>query len=565
MRHPLGDKWLLLILGVASVLDIWGIWWGLPNTASWAVDSSVPMTTLRGALCQFSHGWHGQHQPLQPALIALLCVPLFAHVYLTGGIDLTQVQRTYPWGLRDPEAVLSGVIIVGRLLSVFSHLLLVWAMYRTGLRLGGRATGLAAAALSAFYYPFVYYAHAGNPDMLYMALLGVGMLSLLVFLGKPSARTITSLSCFAALSTSVKFQALPFFAGMVPVVLWWLFMGEQPGRRLTTQRATSGAALAGLGLVVFVATFAVANNWMFNFEKSVRWIQSKKAGAERSIEVRAERARMAETLYAADASTKRSFAQDTWHNMRESCGLPVLVMAVGGLVFCVVKSPLMIQAFIPPLVTCAVFYWKVHADYPRYLFPMVLPVLLLAAVGLDVARGWCSSRPWSRRLLTITAIAILTVTFMRSAAMSHLLLTGSRYQAERWLAERPQFRESTVVLYQDPHKAPRLERLARVVSLGPDSYFARQKAERDVRGNFVRPRVPDHVTSLSALLRLNPDLIVLLPTEEPDNKLAYQLQRHSDRYAIVAKFGGPTPLLRLTFSANPPLYLYRRVIGAPGS
>ena len=558
MRHNLDDKCLRLILAIALVLDIWAIWWGLPNTAEWDADSSVPMTTLRGALNLFSFGWFGQHQPLQPALIALLCVPLFAYVYLTGGIDPSHVQRTYPWGLRDPEWVLSAVILVGRLLSVFSHLLLIWAMYQIGLRLRGRVTALAAAVLGALYYPFVYYAHAGNPDMLYMGLLAVAVLACFAFLEKPSARSISWLAFWAALSTSVKFQALPFFAGMAPVVLWVLFADRRGSDPPGPVRARRGLGLSGLGLLIFVATFAVANNWILNFDSSIEWIANKKRGAEGSKETRAEWARLADSIYAADPMLKLGFAEGTWVCVSEGFSLPVLGLAALGLVLLAGAQPIKAAALVGPSIAYGAFYWYVNAAFDRYLFPIVVPLLLMAALGAEwLWQLSCRSRG-GRLIVTVSGIAVAVFLLARVVALDYVLLNGSRQQAERWFADRPQYRGSTAIVYQNLDDAPRLRGLVRLVSLGPDSYFADKKNETDPKRHFRRPPVPDEVKSLEYLLSLDPEFVVLFPTDRPDNEVDYLLRTHPGKYRVVASFGGPTRLVRRTFAANPKLQIWQR-------
>ncbi|NSW56915.1 MAG: glycosyltransferase family 39 protein [Armatimonadetes bacterium] len=561
MRHNLDDKWLLLILVSAMMLDIWAIWWGLPNTAEWDADSSVPMTTLRGALNQFSFGWFGQHQPLQPALIALLCVPLFAYVYLTGGINLSDVQRTYPWGLRDPEWVLSGVILIGRLLSLASHLLLIWAMYQIGLRLRGRVTALAAAVLGALYYPFVYYAHVGNPDMLYIALLAVAVLACFAFLEKPSARSISWLAFWAALSTSVKFQALPFFAGMVPVVLWVLLADQRRTDRQGPARTRKGLGLAGLGLVIFVATFAVANNWMLNFDSSMEWIANKKRGAEGSKETRAEWARLAASMHAADPMLRLSFAEGTWVCVREGFSLPVLGLGALGLVLLVSTQPIKAAALVGPSIAYGAFYWYVNAAFDRYLFPLVVPLLLMAAFGAE--RLWQASLRFRAYRFALGLVAIVLAIFLlaRVIALDYVLLNGSRQQAERWFAERPQYRDATVIVYQDPDGAPRLQDLVRLRSLGPASYFADKKNQTDPKRHFRRPAVPDEVKSLPYLLNLDPEFVVLFPADRPDNEVDYLLRTNPGKYRVVASFGGPTRLVRRTFAANPKLEIWQRVRG----
>jgi hypothetical protein len=48
------DRLLGLILLANLVLHLWGIGWGLPNSASWAIDSVVPHKVLVAMLHGFN-------------------------------------------------------------------------------------------------------------------------------------------------------------------------------------------------------------------------------------------------------------------------------------------------------------------------------------------------------------------------------------------------------------------------------------------------------------------------------------------------------------------------------
>jgi hypothetical protein len=547
-----GNRGITWVMLGAVALSVYGLWWALPATTEPDPDSSVPLTTLRGASCGFANGWVGQHQPLQPMIIATLSAPYLGYLLVTGGLDRHAVKRAYPYGLKSPEASLSVVILIGRALSAVSYLALVWIFYQIGLLLRGERAGVISAALAATCYPFVYYGHVGNPDMLYTALMAAALLSYLRSLREPSVSNVAVLASAAALAASVKFQALPFLVGMTPAVVCVALKapggGSGPGRRPSAH----GWRALLVGLVIFGATFAAANNLMFNSQGFVKWVGEKQRGAEGAR-------KWSERQHQATGGP--GFGVRTARNLVAGTGLPVLVLAGVGICLGVAGGDALVPALLVPFAAYAAFYWKVHADFIRYMFPCMLVLLVFAALGADAGAKWLARGRVGVTALVLAATVLFCFLGARAVGITWLMTHGSRCQAEKWITSRAGSAPFTVETHQPI--GLRLPPNTRVTALDPASYFAARRAGADLRNHLPAGwEYPPGLLEASGVIERAPDVVVLLPGEGNDDQLISDLGRPGTGYTRAAEFGGPTRLLRAPLFTNIPIVIFQRTVAS---
>lgn len=126
--------------------------------------------------------------------------------------------------------------------QIVSGLVTLYFIYRTGDKLGGRRTGLWAAALGALYGPLFFYESLVIPEALGVALYSAALYLLLLYLEKGSVASAVRLGVVAGLAALTKAGILPV---IVALAAWGLVRGK--GR--------AGASQAPFALVL--AMFAV--------------------------------------------------------------------------------------------------------------------------------------------------------------------------------------------------------------------------------------------------------------------------------------------------------------------
>ena len=99
------DPALVSVLLLSVLLNVWGIWWALPNTRGWAPDELVPADVLDALGRLFSHGWYGKYPPFHYAVLSVADTPMLLLSWL-GVVDL---QTPGPY---------MGLFLIGRLVSV---------------------------------------------------------------------------------------------------------------------------------------------------------------------------------------------------------------------------------------------------------------------------------------------------------------------------------------------------------------------------------------------------------------------------------------------------------------
>jgi len=561
-QHLIDDPVLRAILAVTLVVGIYGIWWGLPNVGSWDHDSSVPATALRGAACGFSGGWVGHHQPLQPMLISLACGPYIGYLVLSGGLDLSSVQRTYPWGLTDAQTSVTVIILIARVLSLLAYLVFVWLAYEIGLQMRSRFAGLALAIFAATYYPITYYAHVANPDMLCMALTAAAVLAYVLFLRKPDINNAVVLACCGALAASVKIQVIPVFAGMVPSALGALMVARKSGE---THLRRGVLPVILVGIFTFGATFAVANNLAFNWDGFVKWTHGKTAGVEVSKE---RRGALADIRHPGE-----SFAYRTRYKFVDSVSLPVLALAMVGLVGHAFYRPRYTGAFVLPFLAYAALYWKVHAEYVRYMLPCVLVMLVFAAMGADIIRERVLKRPALLRACQVLGVLVVTYLTLRAGGMDFLLTHGSRYQVRSFITRQiaaSSMETPTVEIHRAPGYFPSFGPSVRVISLVPKEYhkqeFARRKNDVDIRASSLKTQgqftIPDEEYTLEAVRQRGAQFVIVEPGAA-GHRLIAVFEKPGSGYVAAFEAGGKTPLNNETFFANRYMRVYRPTAADP--
>ncbi|HEY3886821.1 MAG TPA: glycosyltransferase family 39 protein, partial [Vicinamibacterales bacterium] len=191
------DYWrpLRWILVGSLVLNVLGIWWGLPGV--WVPIELRPAYVIDGLAQHFSHGWTDVYPPMQFYLQALVLSP---------------VLLLWHWGRIDFARTNTFVILLTRLLSIAQAAAIVAAVFAAAREVFGRRAGLFAAAIMALTATFLYYAKTANVDVPYVCWFAVSLVFYLRLLARGATRDFVLFGVFAALSVCTKDQAYGLYS-----------------------------------------------------------------------------------------------------------------------------------------------------------------------------------------------------------------------------------------------------------------------------------------------------------------------------------------------------------------
>jgi len=469
------DNWLLAILALSVVLNSWHLQWGLPNgNHSWAADGIGPVTALSVARRNFgswNSGWfYFKYPTAWPFLMVAASAPYLGWLYLTGG--WRHPSATYPYGFADPERALFVMAMIGRALSVAFGVGIVAVAYAIANRLLGRHAARWSAFLVATAYPVVYYAHTTNLDISYCFWLVLALYVAIVASDTTRPLPWLVLGVAAAMALSTKEQG---FAWLLPLPVMALAARARATGRLQSVWAAPTWWMIGAGAVAL----AVANNVLINplgFAARIAYLLGHPLG---TVE-----ARLAPVEFALWKGAKEwVYVEQLWDGLSSSLGIVLVGVAGAGAFTALWRRPTAALWLLVP--TVVLYYLSLRGldlITLRYLLPITVVALILA--GTLLADVWSQlGRGAARWLVAIALTAVAALSLARAVELDRLLVTDSRYAAERWMnANVPP--AARVEIYQKSAFLPRF------------------------RGGMVVELVPIAARTRAGLLARHPDLIV---------------------------------------------------------
>lgn len=547
-RRP--DPWLLGALAVSAGLGLFHLDWGLPaGEHSWAVDALEPLTVLsivRHSFAEWNSGWFYFKYPLAyPLSIGALYAPYLGWLFASGG--WTPPTAAHPTGFTDPDHAVYLLALLGRGFSVACTLGSVAAAYGITRRLAGVTAGRLAGWLVATCYPVVYYAHTMNVDASYMFWLLLALYCAVLAGQTDRAAPWVGLGAAAAMAVSTKEQAFGFLLALP--VLAVVVRGRVHGAwRVCLSRPALWMALAAIG------TAAAMNNALWNplgvVARSAYLLGHPLSPVDAPLKP------VAFAFFKGEQELV--YAGQLWAGLRNALGLPLLSLAIAGVVG-LWRAPRAAGWLLLPGV--AYYYLSLRGQElitMRYSLPVALLAILLASVFLAQLRAQAGGRA-ARAVLYGAIVTVAALSFARGIELDLLLRNDSRYQAEAWMRSHLQPGARGEV-YQKPTYLPR---------------FA---------GGVTAITVPIEARTISGLLARRPDFVVLssasrqsishrwnpdwrtsgtLLLEEPEAvRLLRALTREDLGYRRAALLRQQPRLLRLGITGLcPEIAIYTRVAG----
>lgn len=398
------------IMAGSVLLNIVGLWWGLPG--GWPPGELSPKAVLDAMARHFSGGWYDTYPPVQFYLLAAAITPALWLEWL-GRIDLSG------------DAGYTLLALLMRSVSVLGGAATVVAVCLAGTRAFGARAGLFGAGVIALTGTFVYYAKTANVDGPYVAWFAISVVFYLRILDQLRMSDFVAFAAAAALAVCTKDQAYGLYLLMPAPILFRLWESSVAPRGvgralgvLVDRRLLAAAAVS-------VALFAIAHNLVFNvsgFQEHVRYLVGP-GSAEYQV-------------YDATASGRWQLLVLTVRLIQQSLGWPFMTAAAAGVVLALAR-PASRRAALWLLVPVVSYYFSfinvILYNYDRFVLPLCCLAALFAGLGLEFMATLRAIPIGFRRTAVAAAFAY---TLLYTATIDWLMIGDGRYVAEAWLASR---------------------------------------------------------------------------------------------------------------------------------
>jgi len=410
---------LAAILGLAFLLRVWGIGFGIP-----LVDARPDEMLVVGKAVGFLTGDLNPHFFYYPSFFLYLVGAVVAAwtgmVVMTGGT----VDEVLASAAVDP----SRFILMARWLSILGGVATVAVVYRLGRRFAGTGVGLAAALFLAVSPLHVRNSHYATTDVTMALFLSLAVWALLGAYEKGRLRDYTIAGLFAGLAASTKYVGLIMPGALVAAhVMRYAPQIRGLGLGVTARKALNDFGpwvFLGAGVGAFVLTSPYA---LLDWERSTLHF----------------RAQMSSLSGGHGLDLGIGAVYHLRHSLPQGLGWPVFLAAIGGALLALRKQParaIVLLAF--PLL----FYASTATSrtvFLRYMIPLLPFACVLSAYAVQALRTKLfGDRTWVTALL---AVALALFPLGRSIQIDRVLSrTDSRILAAQWLTAEAGARAATV-------------------------------------------------------------------------------------------------------------------------
>ena len=395
------------IIGGSFVLNVAGMWWGLPDT--WAAIETLPVFVLSALAHRFSHGWFDAYPPLQYYLLSLAGIP----VLLLHSRDVISYY----------SAAGSTLLILSyRLMSVMFAVGTVTATGFIGLRAFGARAGVLAAGIAALVAPFVYYAKTANVDVPYVFWYSLSLVFFVRMLQESRLRDYVLFGVTATLAFCTKDQAYALYLTAPVVIVAELWREKRAAGMLrpllnaiVDRRLLAANAAA-------VVTFVLVCNLLFNFGGYVNHLRSITDAA---------------ALYGVFETTPSGRFQLfllTVRLMRDAMGWPFFAASLAGIAIGLANPRWRRQTVWLAAAVPAYYLGLINVvlyNYDRFMMPICVVFAVFGGLAFD--RLLSAAAPTGRwqRVLVAGAFAY---SILYAATVDVLMIGDSRYLVGRWMA-----------------------------------------------------------------------------------------------------------------------------------
>jgi hypothetical protein len=396
------------ILAGSLVLNLTGIWWGLPG--HWVAIELTPGWVLDGIALRFANGWYDPYPPLHFYLLSVAMSPMLLLSAL-GRISF------------DNSITYSIALLSCRLLSIAMGAGILIAVYFCGDRTFGRRGGLFAAGIFAMVAPFLYYAKTANVDVPYIFWWAWSMVFYLRGLDRFERRDYMLFAATGTLAICTKDQAYGLY--LLPSLVL-IYEKWRVNRRSQVPRPLKSALLDGnliAGAITAVALFVLCHNLVFNYAGFLSHLAFITGPGSADYRV-----------FEPTASGHLQLLKLTISLIRQAFGWPFFLAAIAGLL--VAARTARLRRMAVWLLAPAVSYYFGFIDvvlynYDRFVLPICFVLALFGGLAFD---RFLSSAGEPKKWRVLVTGAAFVYTLLYAVPVDLLMVGDSRYDAERWLA-----------------------------------------------------------------------------------------------------------------------------------
>lgn len=537
----------LLAFALALAWFLPGIWWGLPvnngavRMSAWGVDELGPWGGIDALLALVRHPRNDitPQYPLAHFLVQAVFVwPYYAPHY---------VATMFPsiadrFGLPQGPASVGTLMLLHRLPSVLMAAGIVAIAHHCGKRMAGNAAAWMAAAAVATIGPLVYYARTSNVDVaaLFWTVLALpfALRALRDGLTVPLA---IALGLCAGIATATKDQQYAFFTGLGLVLMCTHLLDRYRSAQWQGWwRGPVAGFVAGGAIYLVLSGILVLPD---HFARHLRFTLQ-------TLDPRIPQYQL--TLadgYWANPPTVAGYlrlASDGASMVYQALGLPIVVLALAGVVVTARTDPRLLALLLVPMLGLVFgVFAQVRFIAPRFLLPIDVVLCLFAALAVGMA-----DRFLPPQRLAVRALALVGVGWagLHAADVMRQMLDDSRYDAARWLERNVQAGD-VVAHFGSAFKLPRLPASAVVKPAG---------GQFSIKFQATSPELappPEFIISIPQLRSETVHEISI--TDAAFARLFDPASGYQQVYAGQTPALWPRPLQTATF-VNPPVRIFAR-------
>jgi len=396
------------IVLASLVLNVLGIWWGLP--AEWVQIELTPRLILDGLVMHFSHGWSDTYPPFQFYVLTVVMSPILLLHWL-GRLDI------------NTPAIYPLLLFAFRLVSTLAAMGIVIAAYVCGVRTFSRRAGLFAAAIVALVAPFLYYAKTANLDVPYLFWFAVSLVFFLRLLETLALRDFVIFALAAMTGICTKDQAYGLYVLMpiaILIRLWREKTGVRGWRRAMQTLLDPRIVIATLAAVLL---FVVIHNLVFNLRGFIEHVRVIVGPGSQDYR-----------MFEATAAGRLGLLRLTGDLIARSMGWPLLIVSVAGVALALRSARGRWLTFVLALPVVSYYLTFINVilyNYDRFVLPICFVLALFGGLALD--RLFASAR--QRVVRMALAGAAFAYTLLYAGAVDVLMMDDSRYGVQEWMAE----------------------------------------------------------------------------------------------------------------------------------
>ena len=519
-----------ILLLISLFINIFGIWWGLPNYYPWGVDDLTPNAPLLIAKNNFQID--SRYPILHFVLLDVVYAPYLGYLYLTGG--LVNPHAGFPYGFTNPLTSLTVLLVLSRLVSAIMGGLTVVFIYLGVKTLYGKKAAIFSALSVAFSYIFILFAHMGNLDIPYAFWFSIALYAYAKLIKTYKTKYYIFLGIFTALAIATKDQIAGFFL-LIPLPLLYLHIKKHKKQGL--KKAIFNKKLLYC-LLALLSIYIIFNNILIDFSgfqyRINHWLSG--GGTDKYIQ-------FPSTFFG-----QLELFKDFLYKLEYSIGLALFVLLLISFIYGIVKLDDYKFAFLIPLISYYIFdIAMVHSVYYRF----TIPVIIVLAFFLGSFLSDMFKIIKIKNVVYTLLILIFAYTFMYGFSANLTLTYDSRHSAEDWMIQNIE-KDSKIEIYQDGRYLPRFHALG---FENTDLVFLDYN-KTEMPSVLLFNSIIDS-SGLDHLNKRNPDYIIIAeccPDSSSYNEKIKDyinlLLSEQTKYKIIKKFDNKIPFAPETHSSS---------------